>query len=1419
MADVVEQAEGDAAAMPEAPATRSHRVWLKRLGWLLAALLAPLVLVAAFFSSPIGKRFVADQIAAFQPDNGLRFRIGRIEGDIYGKARLRNVVVADPKGAFLKVPEVILDWRPLTFLWGGLDIREVTAQRALLMRLPELVPGDPDDPLLPGFDIRIDRLAIRDGVLAEGVATPRAEKVNLTADVLIAERRAIINATASFGTDDRFALMLDAEPDGDRFDMGLDYVAPKGGVLAGLTGLQQGYAARLAGKGTWTRWRGQLLATRWPALAASAERQPPVAALRLTNHAGRFGVLGEVRAPFDDTSLAGRALGRKAALAGSFMFEDRLVTGRAAAVSPALDVRLAGGVDLDANRVERLGLRATLRDPDLFGPQLRLEQARLAAAITGSLGDLALDHQLSIGRVVAGSIAMQELKQAGIARYRRGTLTLPLDAAAKRITTGIAQIDPRLVGGTLKTRLTFDGRKLSADDARIAFPGLGATLSLRGDVAAGTYALAGPVKASGFKVAGAGDIAGDAKILAKFGPAIPWSLRANLAGRLSGITNATLVNLAGPQVRFKGALGMGAGQPIVVRGGEVTAARLAARFDSTVRPGAGGMRTTLTGRGRQAQYGPFTIEGELASDGPRAVLVLADPLPAAGLADVRIALAPAGDGFAIDVAGGSLLGDFTGSLGLVLPANGPTRIAVDEFNIFRTRLTGALELGEGGIVGRLALAGGGVNGTLALAPASSGAQGFSIDLTARQARFGGAVPIAIAKADITASGRIEDGGTFLTAQLAGAGLEAGALRLANFDARAAIANGTGKVTAAVSGRRSERFALKLDADVAPGRIAPLLRGEYAGAAIRMPRRAVLTQDADGGGWTLAPAQIGYAGGYAILDGTLGGDALSLTAKVARMPLRLLDLAGSELGFGGRLSGIVTYQQDGRAPPTGTARVRIDGFSRAGLVLSSQPVNVIAVADLTRGGLSAGARLLENGKRLGQVKARITKLAGSGDFVDRLMRGVLQADLAYDGPAEALWRLAGIEAFDITGPIDVTAAARGTLADPRLTGSIASDNLRVQSALSGTDITNATARGRFAGSRLAITRFAGATPGNGTIVGSGTIDLAGLSASRGPRIDLRAAATNARLVNAAGLDARITGPLRIVSDGVGGTIAGRVRVDRANWKLGNAVDEDIALPRIATREINRPNGPATAQRTSRTDDWRYLVNATAPSRVRVEGLGLDSEWGIDIALRGTVTDPRIGGTANLVRGEYAFAGSEFELTRGRIVFDPNGPIDPQLDIVAEANRSGTQVGIGITGNAMAPQIAFSSNPALPDEEILSRLLFGGPVTSLSATDALQLAAALASLQGGGGGLDPIGSLRNSIGLDQLRIIAADPIIGRETSVALGKNISRKLYVELITDGRDYNATQVEYRITNWLVLLGVVSTIGRDSILAQVRKDY
>jgi translocation and assembly module TamB len=1377
-------------------------------------LLAPLLLAALFFATPIGKRFIADQIAAAAPASGLRFSVGRIEGDIYGQAVLRSVTVSDPKGAFLTIPEVRLDWRPLNWLWSGLDIREVTAKRGRLTRLPELLPGDPDAPLLPDFDIRVDRLVVEDLIIAKGLATGRDERANLTARVDIRQGRALIDAKARLGARDRFALLLDAEPDGDRFELEGDALAPAGGVLAGLAGLDQGYAARVVGDGTWAKWRGAAVAQR---IGAPGER--PVAAFRIANDAGRYGVLGQLRSGIGGATILGRALGDTTSLAASFRLENSVIEGRAAVVSRAVDLRAGGVVDLADNIVDGARVRLGLRDPDLLGESLRIEGGRIDANLTGPFDDLGIKHEITVARLTASGVTATGLAQAGSARLEGSVLSLPLALTAQRVTTGIAQADPRLVDGRVSGLLTYDfaRNRLAADRAEVTFPGLEATLSLQGDIPAGAYAIAGPVTAQRLKVDGAGEVTANAKILAKFGPAVPWSLRANLAGVLSRIGNDTIVNLAGEQVRFKGELGMGAGQPIILRNTTITAPRLTASLDSKVVTGGGVTRTVLAGSGRQAQYGPFSFDAEIAADGPRAVLVLADPYPAAGLKDVRIALAPSEEGFGLDVSGQSLLGEFDGALALFLPENAPTRIAINRLNVYRTNVTGEVVLADAGPMGDLRLAGGGINGTIAFRPQDTGATGFAVDLSARNASFGGETPITIARADIAATGRYADGNTSIDADITAGGFEYGGLHLANLTAKAAIDGGRGKVTGTVSGRRADRFALNFDADVAPGRIAAVARGQYGNAEITMPRRAVLTAQ-EGGGWALAPTQIGFGGGFAIARGSFGGGTTALELKLSKMPLRLLDLAGADLGLGGRLTGIIDYRQSGREPPTARARGRIDRFSRAGLVLSSKPVGVIGVVDLRAERLTAAARLFEGDARRGDVSLAITGLSPDGAVGERLSRGRLAARLAFDGAAETLWRLAAVEAFDLAGPVRIAARATGTLADPRITGTVASDDLTVQSALTGTRISKVKARGRFAGSRLELVSFAGEAAGSGTVSGSGTVDLAQMGAGRGPALDLRAAVKDARLLDANGLQATITGPLRIVSNGLGGTIAGRVTIDRARWALGRAA-EDNALPRIATREINGEDRRARNQVSARDAAWRYLVNASAPNRVAVEGLGLESEWGVDIALRGTVADPRIGGTAQLVRGDYTFAGTRFELTRGRILFDVGEPINPRLDVLAETSKNGTNVDIAITGNAQSPAIAFSSDPALPEEEILARLLFGGSVTSLSATDAVQLAAALAALQGGGGGLDPIGQLRRSIGLDQLRIVSADPLTGRQTGIAIGKNITRSIYIELVTDGRGYSATQVEYRITSWLALLGTVSTIGRDSVLVQVSRDY
>ncbi len=1388
----------DAPEEPSAGRSHSGRTAAK---WLLGGLAAVVLLIVAalaVLNSPIGHRWVTDQIAKVAPASGLKIDIGRIEGNLYGKATLHDVTLSDPKGPFLRVPLVNLDWRPTSWFTSGLDVRELTTHRGTLLRLPKLNPGDPNAPILPNFDIRVDRLAIDDLTVAKGVIDADAHKVNLLASADIRDGRVMAKVDGRLGEFDRIHALVDAYPDGDKFDIDLDYRAPKGGVLAGMIGTKAGYSASIRGDGTWSKWDG----------VGQVERDGEnFAAFRMMNRAGEYTILGQAHPqPAMSAGLLADALGETVSYKATGTLKNSVLDGHVTLVGDGVAGSARGALDLANNAADGLAISARIKDRSLFGPDTQVQGARISATLDGPFRDLTIDHKLSVEKFVSGSTQLSGVAQQGTATYDGTSWTLPLDAKVERIVTGSAQIDPRLVNGRVTGTVVYQGSRLSSDALAIRFPDASAQLSLSGDTTSGVYHVSGPVTANGITLENIGKVNGGATIDATFGSA-PWSLRADFRGRIPNVTNSTLANLAGPSIAFSGGIMTGGDRPLDFRGVRINAAKLDLALDGMIRPG----RTSIAGRGRHVQYGPFTVEGSYTDRGPEAVLVFADPLPAAGLKDVRVAIVPTDEGFAIETRGESVLGPFNGQIDLASPAGGPTRLSIRKLDIWKSSVTGNLTLVDGTADGTLAVSGGGLDGTIALSPRNGG-QAFDVKLAVREATFGGATPISIGRADIDANGLLVDGNSTVSGSVYARGVTYGSLFVGRLAARAELQNGAGTVTASVAGRRGSRFSLQLHGDVAPDRVAVAARGEFAGRTITMPRRAVLLKQPDGG-WRLEPTQVNFAGGSLIGSGEFGGGRTAMNVQMAEMPLSVADIV-MELGLGGKISGVVDFASGGGAPLTGEAKIKIDGLTRSGLVLTSRPMDLAMVLRLTPDRLETRAVMDEGGERRGRVQGRIANMPRDGALFDRLRRGDLFAQLRYKGPADALWRLAAVDAFDLTGPLSVAADVTGTLAAPQVRGTVASDKLRLRSSLSGTDLTNVKARGRFSGSRLRLTKFTGETPNGGTVSGSGVITLEDLGV-KGPQLDIRMAARNARLVNAQGLSATVTGPLRIVSDGIGGTIAGRVLVDRASWKLGTAA-ADVRLPQIKTREINLPYDIGPARAASRP--WRYLIDARAPSRVAVDGMGLDSEWGANIRVRGTTEDMRIGGEARMIRGDYTFAGTRFDLNRGVINFDENVPVDPRLDIVAESKSQGIDVTVKVQGSAQQPEITFQSTPALPEEEILARLLFGGSITELSATDVLQLGSALASLRGGGG-MDPINKLRSAIGLDRLRIVSADPALGRATSIALGKNIGRRFYVEIITDGRGYSATQAEFRITSWLSILGSISTIGRESIVAEVSKDY
>jgi translocation and assembly module TamB len=127
--------------------------------------------------------------------------------------------------------------------------------------------------------------------------------------------------------------------------------------------------------------------------------------------------------------------------------------------------------------------------------------------------------------------------------------------------------------------------------------------------------------------------------------------------------------------------------------------------------------------------------------------------------------------------------------------------------------------------------------------------------------------------------------------------------------------------------------------------------------------------------------------------------------------------------------------------------------------------------------------------------------------------------------------------------------------------------------------------------------------------------------------------------------------------------------------------------------------------------------------------------------------------------------------------------------------------------------------LPQDEVLSRLLFGSSVTSLSPTQALQLAAALNSLRGSGGGVDPLGKLRGATGIDRLRVVGADPTTGQGTSLAAGKYISNNIYVEVITDAKGFTQTQLTVALSKALSVLSQAGGVTGPAVTLRYSKQY
>ncbi|WP_084657342.1 translocation/assembly module TamB domain-containing protein [Natronohydrobacter thiooxidans] len=607
--------------------------------------------------------------------------------------------------------------------------------------------------------------------------------------------------------------------------------------------------------------------------------------------------------------------------------------------------------------------------------------------------------------------------------------------------------------------------------------------------------------------------------------------------------------------------------------------------------------------------------------------------------------------------------------------------------------------------------------------------------------------------------------------------------------------------------------------------------------------------------------------------SLSNNAIEASAEgrydpgASRLELRatLPNLSAIRPGLGGRITAEASLREEGEtrhlALDAVANNLRLGAPTADNLLTGTHRLNArvvqrpdeILLETLTLAGSQLNGTVtgrIADGRPELQIDARLNNLAvlvpgitgalsvsGSARDTD----GAYALDLGVSGPAGLTAQVSGSIASDLTGDLRATGSTDLALINPRLeprsiqgparfdvtlSGPLALSSLRGTAEASDVTlvlprnnlrITDIVASAQLDGPRSTVTVRGRAATG-GSVALDGTIGLGAPITG-----DLRASLNELRIVNPQLFDTTVSGDVAITGNLTQGPdITGALSLDRT----------EIRIPRVglAGRGYIPPNithqGDAAAVRATRDragifagetfgrrpNPARLDISVDAPNRIFIRGRGLDAELGGTLRLTGTTADLIPIGQFGLIRGRLDLLGNRFNLNEGFASLE--GDFVPYVRLVASTERSGVLARIVLEGRVDAPEIRFESVPELPEEEIVSLLLFGRGFESLSLLQAAQLASSIATLSGRGEGI--FERLRQNIGLDDLDVRTDED---GETSIRLGRYLTENIYTDVEVSPQGSSEVSINIDLSPSLTARGRVDNQGRASVGLFFERDY
>gem|GEM_PF-513252 len=262
---------------------------------------------------------------------------------------------------------------------------------------------------------------------------------------------------------------------------------------------------------------------------------------------------------------------------------------------------------------------------------------------------------------------------------------------------------------------------------------------------------------------------------------------------------------------------------------------------------------------------------------------------------------------------------------------------------------------------------------------------------------------------------------------------------------------------------------------------------------------------------------------------------------------------------------------------------------------------------------------------------------------------------------------------------------------------------------------------FAQNTLSLRRFGGDLAG-GSFSAGGRITFPKLTQ---PTLDLRLRANSALVARNDTLTIRADADIGVSGPLLSATVTGNVALTDSH------ILKNIDLIPIGLPGRPPPQPPSSTPELSVTSppirDWKFNVSIKTKTPVEIRGNLASGGATVDLKLTGTGLHPGLQGVVQMKNVEATLPFSRLEVSQGLLTFEPSDSMNPKISLQGRSVIRDYTVRVYVYGTVESPQAIFSSEPPLPQEEIISLIATGATRQELSGTNVLAGRAAMLLLQ--------------------------------------------------------------------------------------------